>query len=227
MRSFGVVESKVFETEFFMEKIENCMEYSECSFYLSAFLSASRSITFALQSSMSDVVGFTEWYLTQQEKMQKSQLCNFFKLARNESQKIGVCHITGGSCRKKEDGTLVIKHYLHSFIEENGSISRPPEELKEHDLYSLCKMHFLFLLEIVHDCFQSFGPIIDPAQYYTLENMKKLGKTIEDIEESMGFPRGWTSLGGNDESSSELRMKMLRSEQPQFPMHLFFSKYLQ
>lgn len=52
------------------------------------------------------------------------------------------------------------------------------------------------LLDIIYDCYQIFGYDIDPDRYYTIENLKRLNLSIEDFEEQLGFPRGWTSMAG-------------------------------
>lgn len=55
-----------------------------------------------------------------------------------------------------------------------------------------------------------FGFDIDPDRYYTIENMKRLNLTIEDIEEELGLPRGWTGMGGG---TVEQRIEAIRRDQ--------------
>ncbi len=65
------------------------------------------------------------------------------------------------------------------------------------------------LLEKILDCYKTFGTIIDPEQYFSFENIKKTGKTIEDFEEDLGFPRGWTCL---EEATNDERLSVIRRE---------------
>jgi len=62
-KSFGIVEDKLREAEFFLTKLResNRFEY-ESRYYFSAFISAARSVTMVLQKTMKDVDGFTSWY---------------------------------------------------------------------------------------------------------------------------------------------------------------------
>ena len=69
---------------------------------------------------------------------------------------------------------------------------------------------FLMLLEIVFDCYQVFGYDIDPDKYYTIENLSRLNLSVEDIEEKLGFPRGWTGVGGG---TDEERIEAIRRGQ--------------
>jgi hypothetical protein len=57
----GIIENKVNETAFFLEKLkeeELTHHFDEPKYFLSAFMSACRSITFAPKASISDMNGF-------------------------------------------------------------------------------------------------------------------------------------------------------------------------
>lgn len=90
-RSFGIVEQKLEESDFFLTKLEETIELApfdyEPQYYLSAFASATRSITFTIQASISDIKGFDKWYSNQQSKLRQNKLARYFLEARNLSQK--------------------------------------------------------------------------------------------------------------------------------------------
>jgi hypothetical protein len=65
-------------------------------FYLSAFVSAARSVTFALQAVMSKYPGFGEWYPSRRDHLAQSALARFFVTLRNHAQKVGTLPIQGG-----------------------------------------------------------------------------------------------------------------------------------
>jgi hypothetical protein len=213
-RSFGNVEHKLFEMDFFLRKVAEATEPHETMFYLSAFASAGRSVTFALKASLSHMEGFQKWYEKHESTLKANPLSRYFVEARNESQKLGVYHIGGGSMHRNEKGKLVFKHFFAPV--ENKSDLTP-----QTDVYTACKQYFLLLLEIVYDCFQEFGPAIDPEQYYTVENMLKLGKKIEDFEEELGYPRGWTACIPDTE-----RIRLLRKEAAKSDIDTLFNPYL-
>jgi hypothetical protein len=85
--NFSIVEHKVFEADFFLDKMKECSktisEFSHAEYYFSAFLSASRSITFTMQNAFSEFDGFDVWYVKKQSALRQSDLANFFKEARN------------------------------------------------------------------------------------------------------------------------------------------------
>ena len=65
--SFGIVEEKLFEADFFLEKLKSCVgevKFQEARFYMSAFIAAARSVTFTLQKSLNGIEGFEDWYKT-------------------------------------------------------------------------------------------------------------------------------------------------------------------
>jgi hypothetical protein len=72
---------------------------------------------------------------------------------------------------------------------------------------------------------EDFAHIIDPEVYLTTRALRAKGKTIEDIEEEMGFPRGWTAVLSDD---SEERLRVLRRElPPAFDLDWLTSKYVE
>jgi hypothetical protein len=94
MRSFEIVEDKILESDFFLERLKECkFNMQEARFYFSAFLSSSRSITFCLQASMKDTNGFDKWYIEKQVTLKNNELAKFFLQARNDSQKVGLYHL--------------------------------------------------------------------------------------------------------------------------------------
>lgn len=192
-RSFQIVEYKTAESDFFLSKIEECsfgMKFFEARNYLSAFLSSTRSITFAIKASIHDLPGFDDWYASHQAKLKASPVAKYFLESRNLSQKVGFYPITGAGTYKDETG---VNRTLFHFA---PSIEKPNVEVPDTDVYSACLEYFTMLLEIVYDCYQVFGYDIDPDKYYTSENLNRLNISVEDIEEQLGFPRGWTAVGG-------------------------------
>lgn len=68
--SFSVVEDKLLEAEFFLRKLgATDMHDSEARYYFSAFVSACRSVTWALQKSLKGVGGFDSWYESVREQL--------------------------------------------------------------------------------------------------------------------------------------------------------------
>lgn len=235
LKSFGLVEDKIYEADFFLDKIKECIIPQECNYYLSAFLSASRSVTFTLQSSMKGIADFDVWYKEQQEVLKQNKLARKFVVMRNESQKVGISHIGSGTMFRDEEGTLKVKHY---FINDDNFIERgelPTEKLikrifsdqsfkqVEEDIATQCHQNFTLLIKIIHKCYKKYKNEIDPQSYYTLENIYQKGLTIEDIEENLGFKRGHTDVAG---ISEENRLQLLRNYLPSSKIDYIFEKYL-
>ncbi|HXD93907.1 MAG TPA: hypothetical protein VNX01_11895 [Bacteroidia bacterium] len=209
-RNFGIVEGKVIESAYFFSKLEESINkhqiFDDAQFLLSAFLSASRSITFTLQASISDLEGFDLWYAKHQDQLKKSPLARFFLEARNMSQKVGHYLIRSGVSERDTDGKLI--QYAYFGKVESKGIDFIPEE----DVVTSCKAYFALVLEIVLDCYKVFGRHIDAAQLFTIENLVLTNRSIEDFEELAGYPRGYTSVPG---VSDEERMGLLRRYSPQ------------
>jgi hypothetical protein len=130
-------------------------------------------------------------------------LAKYFLEARNSSQKVGYYPLTGGRTFRDNDNRLRAE-YFFDYLSGEISIFIP-----EEDVLSACKKYFVMLLEIILDCYQTFGTVIDPEQYFSFDNIKKTGKTIEDFEEELGYPRGWTYLEG---ATDDERLRTIRGE---------------
>jgi len=214
MRSFGIVEEKIEETNFFLEQLMNSKNFLfDARYYLSAFLSASRSITFVLQASISKIDGFQKWYAEQQDKLKQNELARYFLETRNLSQKVGYYPISSGLYAKGK-----VLYYFDHFLEDEIKSPIPKE-----DVVTACKQYFVLLLEIVQNCFQKFGHIIDPVQYF-IYSITEAGKSLEDIEEELGYPRGWTNI---ESIPKEERIQiLLREFEKDVTIDYVFEKYL-
>jgi hypothetical protein len=221
MRSFQIVESKIFEADFFLTKLEES-KYSEdlfvgAKYYLSAFISASRSITFSLQAAMKDILDFKEWYEQYQNKLQQNDLARYFSEVRNLSQKVGYYPLSSGHIFRDENNKRQVKYFFDQFSDEIKS------SVPDEDVLTACNKYFILLLRLVCDCFKSFGHVIDPIGYFDY-SISEGGKSLEDIEEELGFPRGWTKVENTTDGE---RIQMLRQQyEKDVKIDCIFGKYL-
>ena len=82
---------KLSEARFFLDKMNKMKDGTgrEFRYYLSAFLSAARSVTWALQASLRSRVGFDRWYMPRQKALQSDRIARIVKLSRNSMLKKG------------------------------------------------------------------------------------------------------------------------------------------
>lgn len=219
-RSFQIVEYKIAEAEFFLSKFISCtkgkIRFSEANFYFSAFLTSARSTTFALQAVIAEIQELAVWYQQQQEILKQNEEARFFVEARNLSEKVGYYPIKGGSSYKDEKGILNILLYFDIYNSEN--LKFVPKE----DVATVSVRFFKILISLIGDAYKKFGYLIDPEKYYTIENMNRLNKSVEDFEEEIGFPRGWTLVDG---FSDEDRMIAIRNNERTESIDWVFLKY--
>ena len=223
MRSFQIVEYKIAETDFFLTKLKESIHTEDmfigARYYLSAFLSASRSITFALQAAMKDIPNFKEWYEQHQNKLRQNDLAKYFLEVRNLSQKVVYYPLTGGRMFRDENNQKQIEYFFDHLNFDNEIKSSIPQE----DVLTTCNKYFILLLELVCDCFKNFGNIIDPVQYFVY-CITEAGKSFEDIEEELGYPRGYTKIEGIPD---EERIRILQQEfEKDVMIDCIFEKYL-
>jgi len=203
-RSFGLVDDKLFEADFFFDQLRTTRDFFAARCYFSAFTAAARSVTFAMQSCLSDVPGFAQWYAACQDRLRADPVAQFFQRARTESQHVGINPVSAGS-----------------FDRESARFFAP--SAPEQDVHLAARKYMTLLVRLVRECYDTFGTTIDPDQYYTIANLAVRGLSIEDVEEELGFPRGWTDLPG---ASNADRLHALRREVPMSTVSTLFDKYL-
>ncbi|MCB9826674.1 hypothetical protein H6804_00135 [Candidatus Nomurabacteria bacterium] len=220
-KSFGIVEYKLTETEFFLDKIINTekkqINWHEMNFYFSAFLTSARSITFAIQVSINGDQDLIENYKEEQDKLKQNPEARFFVEARNLSEKVGYYPIRNGCSKINDDGEREMLWYFDIWNEH--ALNYMPDE----DVITVSKRFFVTLLKMVQSFYVRCGDIIDSEKYYTLENLQQKGISIEDVEEELGFPRGWAKLEG---VSDKERINQIRDSQRVETPDWIFDKYL-
>ncbi len=210
-RSFDNVDFKVAEAEYFLERlsVRDCV-HPEIDFLLSAYASAARSITFTLKAVLNGTAGFAEWYSVREEQLRANGLARYFLELRNVTQKTGatVVNRSRDQVQLRRILLLQLSGKGRTWFGDSGEKMPPAPDT---EVAAAAQQHFRTLLEIVYECYVDFGPLIDPQQHYTPEHFERIGKTIEDAEEELGYPRGWTSLGKR-ESAADIpyRFEMLR-----------------
>lgn len=221
-QSFGIVEEKLYETEFFLEKLRKSDDISaEARYYFSAFVSSARSVTFVLQATMSDFSDFQTWYESARTKLKSDLLASFFVELRNDS-------IHKGLNRLNEVTAEHLREHLASQLrgQRDHVIVLPNLHGKEGttlaDAVRASEVYFKLLLKIVYECYVRFKCIVDPRWYFTQENFLSMGKTLEDAVVELGYPEEWASCTEEEEAE----WHVLRQQQPPCQINDLFNKYL-
>lgn len=187
-RSASNIDYKTQQAEFFLRRLSEVnVGFFEAQCFADAFVSASRSVTFTLQAVCSSIPGFVEWYSHQQTIMRADDLMRFFHNYRTSSIHMGDSPTRAGSSARAPDGRTV---FLYYFL-PTPDLPSPPAT----DVVSACREYFCRTLRIVLACYRRFPHDLDDRWHYTPEHFCSLGLTVEDAEEALGFPRGWTAVG--------------------------------
>lgn len=221
-RGFFALVDKIAEADFFLEKLKaestSLSLYQEYNFYFSAFISSARSITFSLQWVMSKYPDFNEWYLIRQQRLRSSSLAKFFVALRNSNQKTGVMPI------------LHSAYYVETQVQAFQEFFIPPnisevKELPIQNVTEACEIYLEQLLTIISECYSDFSAYINPNTMFTEKGLKIIGWSIEDLEEILGFPRGYTDIPWDGDDKNEQRLKALRRYGGDDIVSEYFEKY--
>lgn len=221
-QSFGFVEEKLYEAEFFLEKLRNSSRLSfEGQCYFSAFVSAARSVTLALQASMDGVPGFDVWYQAAREHLKSDPLAPFFVEIRNNVVHRGLNPLNRTGIEHLRDdlyGQMTGRH-THTLILPDV---RSKDETVLADAVDVSTQYFRSLVSIIFECYERFTCIVDPRWYCTRENFEAMGKDLGDALFEIGLPRDWLAAAPKEDQA----WRILRSQQPRNQLNDLFLRYL-
>ena len=221
--SFGIVEEKTFEAHFFLEKLRDTrVQTSDARFFFSAFVSACRSITFALQVSMHGIPNFSYWYQRVQTQLKLDPLAAYFVEVRNNSIHKGLNPLNTVSIEHlRQYLTVQLSGDFQSDVIviptqwEDGSTMLAEATVASTE-------YFKSLVSIIYQCYDHFKTVVDPRWYFTCENFRSMGKTFEDAVVELGFPSTWASHA----PEGDHRWRVLRRMQPPCQLNQLFRLYL-
>lgn len=184
-RSFSLVDQKLAEADFFLKKLKEAgFDFFAACCYVSAFTTAARTVTYAIQTVMKPVPGFADWYTQRQEELKADSTARFFHQLRTISHHVGENLVSGGS----GGPNLAARYWFMP--------TKDLPEVPQEDVVTACTRYMAKLVDLVYRCYTDFGPEINAHQHYTAVHFAKLGKTIEDAEEELFGVRGWTEVPG-------------------------------
>lgn len=223
-RSFGAVEEKLAETEFFLRKLRGVRQLSaEGPYFFSAFVSAARSVTWAMQASLNHVDGFPAWYETVQRRLQTDALARFFVQTRNVIQKRG----------HNPFDRVDLDHLVALLNCQLRGHRRPilmvpdPKQPKQRmlsDAVEVCEQYFNDLVTVVWECYDKYRTVVDARWYFTQENFRQQNKSLQDALAEMGFPPTW--FGAIPDADEVQAWRVIRSQQPGCGINHLFLQYL-
>lgn len=222
-QSFEVVEGKLCEAEFFLGQFSGSSRFSfDAQCYFSAFVSAARSVTLALQATMTGVADFEQWYQSAQTKLKADPLAPFFLDIRNKSihrglnplNRVTLDHLREDlfdQMHQRKRSHVLILPVAHS---ENQTVLA--------DAVQAATLYFVSLVNVVFECYERFKCVVDPQWYFTRENFAAMGKTFEDAISELGFPPDWASSAPPGDDG----WRAIRSQQPPCELNGLFRKYI-
>ncbi|MFN0178359.1 MAG: hypothetical protein ACKVZ0_06130 [Gemmatimonadales bacterium] len=207
---------KALEADFFLRKMHAASaELFEFRCYFSAFASAARGIPVSMEAGLGARPEYPGWRVIWQQRLEANRIARFFAALRIETQRIGHTPVHLDRSRWVRFGLWETKHH---FTRDEGV----PGDVPDLDVLEACTEYLSLLAEMVLDCYEKFG-IRSPAPLWSVPALARLGVTVDDIEDSLGFPRGWTAGDGRDDRA---RLAALRRYSPDTPLDRFFLRYL-
>lgn len=219
-RSISIVEYKVQQAHFFLERLElSDVNFFAVQCFTDGFASACRSVTFSMQAVLNEVPGFKDWYLPRMEALRQDRVFAFFNSYRTASIHIGDTLVRGGASFRGEDGKFRMQYFFIAIPE----VPCVPDE----DVLTICRSHFKNLLALVYDAFSTFLYQLDDRWYFTKDNFRRMGRSFDDAIMELGFPREWTVAAEGAGLNDGDKWRVLRSTQTVgCQLNQLFDRYL-
>ncbi|MBM4186305.1 MAG: hypothetical protein FJ206_03230 [Gemmatimonadetes bacterium] len=206
--------AKALEADFFLWKMHAASaDLFEFRCYFSAFVSAVTGVFAATEAALGDREGYPAWRATWEARCDANRVARFFRTVRPEWQPIGHTPVHLDRSRWVRFGLWETKH--HFTAADDGDVP-------DLDVLETCTEYLTLIAEMVIESYERFR-IRAPAALWSVPALARLGVTVDDIEDSLGFPRGWTAGGGR---SDQDRLTLLRRYSPDTPIDRFFLRYL-
>jgi hypothetical protein len=157
---------------------------------------------------------YPTWRADWQRRIAANRVARFFGTITPETQRVGHTPVHLDRSRWVRFGLWESKHH---FIADGDDSAVP-----DLDVFETCVEYLTLLAEIVIECYEKFEIQI-PISPWSVPTLARLGVTVDDIEESLGFPRGWTAERGRDDPA---RLALLRQYAPDTPLDRLFLRYL-
>mgnify|MGYP001191713187 CR=1 FL=1 len=186
---------KLQEAEYFLAGMTrtNGLEYK---FNLNAFLSASRSVTFVLQKSMSNVSGFDDWYRNRRTEMRADSAMAFFVELRNISSHEGPVSMVGASLPEPP-------YWTYRFA---GNREAVPNVLIGQDVAKSCAAYLTKLAKLLQEFAAAFPYDCCITSALTPDGIRVLRYSLEDVCGVLGLPSGFLEAGEDIPLVDKLRL---------------------
>jgi hypothetical protein len=220
-KGIHLVSQKVGEADYFLGELKRIDPHDErFNYVFSAFVSALRSITFSLQFVMKEYPNFDEWYKRRQEVLRKSSLAKAFVEFRNHAQKTGIIPIM-------KRGSLFEGIFYHStqfYVPTSSDIKKVPSGTVV-ELSHRCLVEIIVILD---ECYTDYDVYVNPPKLFSKKALEELNWKVEDIEEFVGFPRGYTNMDFEDEEldNTTIRLNLLKRHSGDETLQFYLDKYL-
>lgn len=181
-RPFELVEVRVAQANFFLGRLaRSSASPFEFHCYLSAFVSACRSITSVLQTVMKRVPRFESWYAAKQAELRESTFAKFFHSVRNLDQHVGTIVLGPGRIK---DPRYLPEDVTYSFARPQDDPSPPPPA---DDVLAACHQYYDEVVQVVVDCCEEFQLPVSPQVHFTQMNYESIGESLGDaLKELLG-----------------------------------------
>lgn len=186
LTSLLLVEERLLEANFFVSRFRRA-DPDTAGYFLNAYLSSARSVTFLLQKELAHVKGFREWWEAQRLILAGDKAARFFLELRNFSQKAGRVSLFGSRKGQGRSAT-----WTYRFVGKQVPL---PEELLSTDVSDACSMHLAKLARIVLACMDAFPFHSCPRMALCPDGVKALGLDAKAMFDVLELP----FVEGNEE----------------------------
>lgn len=147
LTSLLLVKERLLEAYFFVRRFRRATP-DTANYYLNAYLSAARNVTFLLQKELTHVPGFAAWWDVQRATLGSDRVARFFLELRNFSQKAGRVSLTEARAGRGRSSV-----WTYRFVEVVTKVS---EKLESIDAADACSEHLAKPARIVLACMDTF-----------------------------------------------------------------------
>jgi hypothetical protein len=175
-KPFWLIDGKLREAHFFLEKLRHAPDLDDARFYFSAFTSAARSITYSLQCCIKGLPDADLWWEEQRERLKKDVIAKYFHSVRNQMNHVGL---------------NPLQTRTHSLTMPHPDFLLADDKAPELNVLKAADQYMKLLTDISAFAYSKFWKFLDLPLSLTLEDFHGKGLNFEELEEELGLPPGY------------------------------------
>jgi hypothetical protein len=184
-KPFWLIDGRLREADFFLERFAACQDLEEGRFMFSAFVTAAVAVRDAIYTTLARLPGAETWWRSKCRWLEAQPRFKYFEGVRNDIQHQGLNPLQGLS---------------QSMVSVSVSFYLADDSPDGREAVPAAQRVMALLVSVAKEAYSHFWASLDLPSSYSLEDLARTGASLEQIEAEFGLPPGSSGEFGRSDS---------------------------